>query len=82
MTFLLPLLTSLSKLFCHGIMNNTILDKTIVSDLDENIGSSFSNISTYRLDKMESMLSYIDTDVVLLSIWPKIQKKAAKIDAT
>ena len=79
MTFFLPLSASLSKLFCLDIMDNAILDKITVLDTDSDKSSSFLNISTYRSNKIEFILDYLDADVVVKSAWPKIEKKVAEI---
>lgn len=60
-------------------MDNAILDKITVLDTDSDKSSSFLNISTYRSNKIEFILDYLDADVVVKSAWPKIEKKVAEI---
>lgn len=77
MSFPLPLPAGLNESLRLGVIEEAIPDEATVTDLDADSGSSLSGASTYGGNKVESMLGYVDEDVVVQSAWPKIQKKAA-----
>lgn len=72
MIFLLPLFTDLSKSLCLDIIDDDILNKTKMTDPDNDNSFSFSGASTYRGDELELILGYIDKDVMVQSAWLKI----------
>lgn len=65
MIFVLLFSNSLNKRLCFIIINKTLLDKPLMSDLESNINVLFFNISTYEKKEIKLILDNIDKDVVI-----------------
>lgn len=78
---ILPFSVELNKVLHLNITDEALPDQATVTDLDFNTNALFSDISTYGREEVESILGYVDEDVIVCAIWPKIQRKVAKIKA-
>lgn len=65
MLFALLLPTRLNKIYCLNIIYETLLNQATITDLDFNTSILSSNTSTYREKKIESILGYINEDVIV-----------------
>lgn len=78
--FLLP--TELNKVLCLDIIDEALPDQVTVTDLDFDTSILSSGASIYGREEVELILGYVDENVTVRTIWPKIQKEVAKIEAT
>lgn len=81
MSFVLLLPTELNKVLRLDITNEALPDQVTVTDLDFDTNTLSCGASTYGREEVKLILGYIDEDVTICTIWPKIQKKVAEIEA-
>lgn len=65
MMFSLSLPNGLNERLHPNITYDALLDKPLVLDPESNTSNLSSSISTYRGEEIESMLGYIDQDIVV-----------------
>lgn len=68
MMFALFLPNGLNEGLYPNITYDALLDKSLVLDPESNTSNLSSSISTYREEEIESMLGYIDQDIVVYAI--------------
>ncbi len=81
MSFALPLSAGLNKALCLDIIDEALPDQATVTDLNSDASALSFGASTYRGEKVESMLGYVDEDATVCATWPKIQREDAEIEA-
>lgn len=65
MTFALPLCNGLNEGLHLNIIDEALLDKALVLNPESNTNALSSNASTYRGEEVESMLGYVNKDVIV-----------------
>lgn len=66
-SFSLSLLADLNESLCLGVIEEAIPDEVMETDLDTDSSYSFSGTSTYGSNEVESMLGYVDKNIVVQS---------------
>lgn len=63
--FVLPLSARLKYALCFNITNEAFPDQAIVIDLKSDTSASFSSVSTYMRNEVESILGDVDENIAV-----------------
>lgn len=77
MTFFLPILVNLKYKLWLAIIKKNFSNKKLLANIESDTDNSTA-LSSYKREKVKTLLDFVNKDKLAYTAWAKIQKKVTK----